>query len=114
MNEPGQVETAEGVIGWQAGPDGGTAAAGPPAVPLDLEKLRSIGHLSKGRTVSRSKSGREHPDSGEPFKRTRDELGNYVTEHGRPGSGVSDRQDAEIRPDTLKIDLRDLGRKADF
>ena len=30
---------------------------------LDLDKLRSIGHLSRGRTMSRSKSGREHPES---------------------------------------------------
>ena len=77
---------------------------------LDLEKLRSIGHLSKGQTQSRSKSGREHPDSGEPFKRTKDELGNYVTEHGKARPGVSDRQDADIRPETLRVDLRGAGR----
>lgn len=106
MSEPGQVETAEGVIGWQAGPDGETAAAGPSAVPLDLEKLRSIGHLSKGRTMSRSKSGREHPESGEPYKAVRDEMGNVTTEHGKAGSGVSDRQDVTIRAETVSVDLR--------
>ena len=48
MSEPGQVETAEGVIGWAVtGPDGEVVATGPQTVPLDLEKLRSIGHLSK-------------------------------------------------------------------
>jgi hypothetical protein len=73
---------------------------------VDLEKLRSIGHLSRGRTRSRSKSGREHPDSGLPYKVTRDELGNDVTEHGKPGSGLSSRQDVEIRPETVNIDLR--------
>ena len=70
------------------------------------DKVRSIGYLSKGRTMSRSKSGRAHPESGEPFKVTRDELGNEVTEHGARGAGVSDRQDVNIRPETVNIDLR--------
>jgi hypothetical protein len=72
------------------------------------EKLRSIGYLSRGRTMSRSKSGRVHPDSGEPYKTTRDELGNYVTEHGKRGGGVSDRQDVDIHPETVRYDLRRL------
>ena len=55
--------------------------------------MRSIGYLSRGRTMSRSKSGRAHPESGEPYKTTRDECGNDVTEHGKAGSGLSDRQD---------------------
>jgi hypothetical protein len=67
-----------------------------------LEKMRSIGHLSRGRTRSREVSGREHPDSGKPFKAMQDELGNVVTEHGIPGSGVSDRQDAHVYPDTVQ------------
>ncbi len=75
---------------------------------IDLEKLRSIGHLSGGRTMSRSKSGREHPESGEPYKTTKDELGNYVTEHGKRGSGLSDRQDVDIHPETVRYDLRRL------
>lgn len=66
-------------------------------MPLDLEKLRSIGYLSRGRTQSRSSSGRIHPDSGKPYKATTDELGNTVTEHGAEGSGVSDRQDVNIQ-----------------
>ena len=76
------------------------------AVPFDLAKLRSIGHLSRGRTMSRSTSGREHPDSGLPYKVTTDEHGNDVTEHGRPGAGVSERQDVEIRAETVHYDMR--------
>lgn len=66
------------------------------------EKLKSIGFLSRGQTRSRERSGREHPDSGKPFKAVRDELGNTVTEHGTPGSGVSDRQDAHVYPDVVR------------
>lgn len=77
-------------------------------MPLDLEKLRSIGHLSGGRTMSRSTSGRDHPESGEPYKVTRDELGNDVTEHGKRGSGLSDRQDVNIHAKTVEYDLRRL------
>jgi hypothetical protein len=76
------------------------------AAKVDLEKLRSVGYLSRGRTMSRSRSGREHPDSGEPYKATKDELGNVVTEHGAAGSGLSDRQDVEIRPETVNMELR--------
>lgn len=72
------------------------------------EKLRSIGYLSRGRTQARSKSGRAHPDSGEPYKVTRDELGNDVTEHGKRGSGLSDRQDVNLHPETVRYDLRRL------
>lgn len=74
---------------------------------FDLEKLRSVGHLSRGRTMSRSRSGREHPDSGLPYQTTTDEHGNDVTEHGRPGAGVSERQDVEIRAETVHYDLRE-------
>lgn len=71
-----------------------------------LDKMRSIGYLSGGRTRSREQSGREHPESGKPFKAVTDELGNVVTEHGDPGSGVSARQDVEIRPDAVRVKLR--------
>jgi len=74
-------------------------------MPLDLDRLRSIGHLSKGRTMSRSRSGREHPESGEPYKVTRDELGHDVTEHGKAGSGVSDRQDVNIHAETVHFKM---------
>jgi hypothetical protein len=76
-------------------------------MPLDLEKLRSIGHLARGRTMARSTSGREHPDSGLPYQTTRDELGNDVTEHGRAGAGVSERQDVSINAETVHYDLRE-------
>ena len=68
---------------------------------IDLDKMRSIGYLSRGRTMSRSKSGRAHPESGKPYKVTRDENGNDVTEHGAAGSGLSDRQDVQINMETL-------------
>jgi len=71
-----------------------------------LEKMRSIGYLPRGRTMSRSTSGRAHPQSGEPFKKTTDELGNDITEHGKTGSGVSDRQDVNIHPEPIHLDLR--------
>ncbi len=63
-----------------------------------LDKLKTIGVLRGGRTRDREASGREHPDSGLPYKAVTDEAGNTVTEHSVPGSGVSVRQDVEIRP----------------
>jgi hypothetical protein len=68
-----------------------------------LERMRSIGYLSGGRTRDRERSGRSHPDSGKPFKAVTDEAGNVVTEHSDPGSGVSCRQDVEIRPDAVQV-----------
>ena len=76
---------------------------------LDIEKLRSIGHLKGGRTMARTRSGRDHPESHLPYKVTRDELGNDVTEHGARGSGVSDRQDVEIHAETVRADLTGRG-----
>lgn len=70
---------------------------GTAGTPVDLEKLRSIGYLSRGRTRSRSASGRAHPETGLPYKATTDADGNVVTEHGQAGSGVSSRQDVNIR-----------------
>ena len=72
---------------------------------IDLDKLRSIGYLSRGRTMSRSTSGRAHPESGKPYKVTRDECGNDVTEHGAAGTGLSDRQDVTIHAETLHFGL---------
>ena len=37
---------------------------------------------------------------------TRDELGNDITEHGKAGSGLSDRQDVNIHPETVTLNLR--------
>lgn len=68
-----------------------------------LDRMRSIGYLSHGRTKNREVTGREHPDSGKPFRAMQDEAGNVVTEHSEPGSGVSFRQDVEIHPDVVKV-----------
>lgn len=67
-----------------------------------LQRMRSIGYLSRGQTRSRERSGREHPESGQPFKAVTDELGNTVVEHSRPGSGVSCRQDVNLHPDVVR------------
>lgn len=64
-----------------------------------LEKMRSVGYV---RGQRRERSGRAHPDSGKPYKRVLDDAGNVVTEHSDPGSGVSCRQDVEIRPDPVR------------
>lgn len=69
------------------------------------DKIRTIGYLRGGRTRSREQSGREHPESGKPYRSVTDELGNTVTEHSDPGSGVSCRQDVEIRPDVVQARL---------
>lgn len=76
-----------------------------PAVSEFAEKIKSIGFLSGGRTRIVEKTGREHPDSGKPYRSVTDELGNTVTEHSDPGSGVSCRQDVEIRPDVVQARL---------
>ena len=55
--------------------------------------------------MARSRSGREHPDSGLPYKTVTDEAGNDVTEHGKRGAGVSQRQDVEIRAETVHHNL---------
>lgn len=55
--------------------------------------------------MSRTTTGREHPDSGLPFQATTDELGNTVTEHGAQGSGLSERQDVSINAETVHMDL---------
>ena len=40
---------------------------------------------------------------------TRDELGNDVTEHGKAGSGLSDRQDVNIHAKTVEYGMRQHG-----
>lgn len=66
------------------------------------ERMRSIGVISK-RSRSTVQEGRAHPDSGLPYKATTDEFNNTVTEHSRPGSAVTDRQDVLVRPETIKV-----------
>lgn len=63
------------------------------------EKLLTIGVISR-RTRPVITEGRQHPESGLPYKSVTDELNNTVTEHSGSGRapGVSDRQDVMIRP----------------
>lgn len=65
------------------------------------DKLLSIGVISR-RTRTTVCEGRAHPDSGLPFKASTDDRGNTVTEHGAAGSGVSQRQDVLLRPETVR------------
>jgi hypothetical protein len=72
-----------------------------PGTPIDRAKLLSL-VVGSRRHRTRVEEGRSHPETGLPFKATTDELGNTVTEHGRAGSAVSERQDATMRPQTVK------------
>lgn len=66
------------------------------STPIDLEKLRSVGYLARGRTKARVRESKR-PD-GVRVKATTDELGNTVTEHATP----DDRVDVMIRPETVR------------
>lgn len=67
------------------------------ATPIDLEKMRSIGYLSKGRTRNQVKEF-ARPD-GIRCKATTDEAGNTVTEH----ASSDDRVDVLVRPKTVEM-----------
>lgn len=60
--------------------------------PIDLDKMRSIGYLSRGRTRNRVRTI-AHPETGERAKETTDELGTVITES-------ANRQDVDIHPET--------------
>lgn len=75
-----------------------------PGTKIDLEKMRSVGVISK-RTKPRVIEGRSHPESGLPFKATTDENNATVTEHGKAGAGVSERQDVHVRPKVVEWKL---------
>lgn len=62
--------------------------------PIDLEKFRSIGTITR-RTRDRVMEGRRA--DGVRVKATTDELGNTVTEHAVKG----DRVDVLVRPQTV-------------
>lgn len=62
---------------------------------LDLEKLRSIGHLKGGRTRDRIRE--ERREDGVRVKATTDELGNTTVEH----ASKDDRVDVVARPQTI-------------
>lgn len=59
--------------------------------PFDLDKMRSIGHLSRGRTRDQVREGRRA--DGVRVKATTDQLGNTTTEHATK----DDRVDVHIR-----------------
>ena len=71
--------------------------------PIDLEKMRSIGYLGKGRTRNKVVEGRR--EDGVRTKATTDELGNTVTEH----ASKDDRVDVMIRPKTIKTHIGAMG-----
>lgn len=63
------------------------------------EKVRSLGYLSGGRTRSaRVREGRQHPETGVPYKTTITEAGR-ITEHNTK----DDRVDAVATPQTLTV-----------
>jgi len=66
-------------------------------MPLDLDKLRSIGSISR-RSGDRVREGRD--DAGERFKATTDELGNTVTQR------AGDRQDVNINAPVVRVQAR--------
>lgn len=70
--------------------------------PIDIEKMRSIGVISK-RTRPLVDEGRQHPESGMRYKAVTDENHATVTEHSAPGAtGTSIRQDVHVRPKTVE------------
>jgi len=71
------------------------------------DRLLSIGVISR-RTRPRVREGREHPETGRPWKAVTDEAGT-VTEHNVKG----DRQDVLIRPATVRAVISRSTRKAD-
>ena len=64
--------------------------------PVDLDRLRSVGALSHGRT--RDHVTEQRLPDGTRTKAVTDELGATVTEHSTAGTGVSHRQDVMVRP----------------
>lgn len=72
--------------------------------PIDLEKMRSIGFLGRGRTRPRITEGKMADDSGRVvrYKSTTDELNNTVRLVG------SDRQDVCIRPEPIRLSVEEL------
>jgi len=62
--------------------------------PIDLEKLRSL-HYGQVHGEHKTTEGREHPETGVPFKTVITEAGR-VTEHATS----DDRVDAVVTPET--------------
>lgn len=72
----------------------------PDGIPIDREKYRSIGYLSRGCTRNRVSEGRDA--DGNRVKATTDELGNTVTER------AGDRQDVALTPQTIRVRRADV------
>lgn len=71
-----------------------------PGTPIDLEKMRSISVLGKR---TRPTVAETRQEDGTRTKAVTDELNNTVTEHSRPGTGVSFRQDVNVRPKVVEF-----------
>jgi len=82
-------------------PSGYTSVAPVSGTPIDREKLLSIGHLRRGRTRAKVREGREHHETGKPFKATTDELGNTTTEHATK----DDRVDIRVRVKPIHLNF---------
>lgn len=67
------------------------------------DRMRSIGYLAGGRSRARVVEGREHPETGRPWKSTEDE-GSIVTEHATR----DDRVDATAKVTTIYDNLPDM------
>ena len=63
---------------------------------VDLDRLRSVGSLSHGRT--RDQVAEQRLPDGTRTKAVTDENNATVTEHSKAGTGVSHRQDVMVRP----------------
>lgn len=64
--------------------------------------MLSVGYVGRRSEAVRVKEGREHPESGLPFKATTTEAGTVI-EHGAAGSAVSSRQDAIVTPQMVVV-----------
>lgn len=64
--------------------------------PIDLEKMRSLGVIGK-RSRPQVTEGREHPETGRPWKSTSTEAGT-TTEHATK----DDRVDAVAKVETIR------------
>lgn len=65
--------------------------------PIDLAKMRTLSMLSR-RSRPRVREGREHPETGVPYKTTITEAGR-TTEHATR----DDRVDAVVTPESVVV-----------
>jgi hypothetical protein len=70
------------------------------------DRLLRVGVISQ-RSGDKVTEGREHPETGLPFKTVTDEGDNSVTEHSAPGRapGVSGRQDVNVHPKAVVLKM---------